>query len=648
MKKVLLILLIPLLLFGATKYYLPVQIESSNGRPIRDATVAIYDSTGTVKKADCYWQTSGIYYFTTSLPAGKYDIKIYTSGEWITLFDDIQIIPNILTAQSDVVHDSLMITISGKSINIRDHIQNNNIVNVKDYGAVGDGTTNDIEAIQEAINNNDFTYLIDTSIVINSNNKILIGNKNTIIKQNGSYDIIEINADSVYIAFLELKSNGAQSGNAYYGIDINGSYNIIEKVCVHDISYTAFFVRGSYNIIRDCIAYDVGWDMVSNYSSSPPYPQYNLFKNLKVFRPHRHGFSTDPGSNHIYFINCYAEDVGSPVLNEGHSAFHFEESDYGKVINCISKYTANHPLKDSTNGTYIPGVRVEKSHGIKIDGLTIEIDSSFTLSSEEDLYWIYVNTVSGDTIDVVINNLNIINESDYVLKSYIGALSYLNIAYSRFYGKITFYQASTNTWIKSFCHNYVNGVDKSCDFLYMKYNLKNCLIEDNVFKNLKWAIKGGQIENTIIKNNEFLNNKGNIYLDFQYSNSSRKSQYNHISYNRFINCDTLIYVGWQIYATQHKNYFNYNIIEGNYDIILKTGNPGSLIWQYNIPISLNYNELINGSSDITLNSDLRSEYDGGFPYRWDIKPTTGDSLRLIIINPIDSSKDTTDYFIELH
>jgi len=94
MKKVLLILLIPLIILGATKYYLPVQIESSNGRPIRDATVAIYDSTGTVKKADCYWHTSGIYYFTTSLPPEKYDIKIYTSGNWITLFDDIQLYPN--------------------------------------------------------------------------------------------------------------------------------------------------------------------------------------------------------------------------------------------------------------------------------------------------------------------------------------------------------------------------------------------------------------------------------------------------------------------------------------------------------------------------------------------------------------------------
>ena len=74
------IILLFLFLFGfacaQTKFFIPVPIESSNGRPILDADVDLYQNS--VKIADLTWLNAGRYYYTdtTVVTPGAYDIFV--------------------------------------------------------------------------------------------------------------------------------------------------------------------------------------------------------------------------------------------------------------------------------------------------------------------------------------------------------------------------------------------------------------------------------------------------------------------------------------------------------------------------------------------------------------------------------------------
>ncbi len=76
-------------LYGQTKYTLPIDVESSNGIPIKNGNVDLYQSG--VFVADLTWLSAGRYYYTSddtaTVQPGVYDIYLggrsYATGIWL-------------------------------------------------------------------------------------------------------------------------------------------------------------------------------------------------------------------------------------------------------------------------------------------------------------------------------------------------------------------------------------------------------------------------------------------------------------------------------------------------------------------------------------------------------------------------------------
>ena len=248
-------------------------------------------------------------------------------------------------------------------------------INVKQLGAKGDGETDEINAIDKALESADKvyfpagTYLVSETIDITSDKQIISGNNAKIIGNLGSSaDIINIEGDKTQISGLEI------SGSSRYGINVDGNYNTIKDCEIKNMTYSAIMILGDNNTINNVIGSECGWDCVSNYGTAKD----NLIFNCKALACKRHGFSTDPTTSGIVFENCYCEDIGNPNLDEGHSSYHFEYCNNGKIINCKAIYTENHIANTSTSThTQYIGARVEHSDNVIIDGLYLECQSGF-------------------------------------------------------------------------------------------------------------------------------------------------------------------------------------------------------------------------------------------------------------------------------
>ena len=251
----------------------------------------------------------------------------------------------------------------------------NGEINVRELGAKGDGENDDTDAISKGLSIAQKVripygeYLITDSLNITTDKQIISGDNASITAALGdSKDIINVEGDGVEIRGLTL------TGASRYGINLDSNYSVVKDCELQDTLYSGIMNLGNNNTISNVIATECGWDCVSNYGTA----KNNLITNCKAIRCKRHGFSTDPTTSDITFENCYCEDIGNPSLDEGHSAYHFEYSNNGKLINCKAVYTSAHPANSAAgSNTQYFGIRIDHSDNVMVDGFNLDIQSEF-------------------------------------------------------------------------------------------------------------------------------------------------------------------------------------------------------------------------------------------------------------------------------
>ncbi len=147
-------------------------------------------------------------------------------------------------------------------------------LNVLDFGAIGDGSTNDTAAIQAALDAGENgavyfptgTYLVSSALTVNPSTRIFGNGFDSIIKTNSATaNIFNVSGQYVYISDIVFNSSVTRTGGYYVDI-LSGSsrfrmeqfwmYNAKSGICVRDTSSTVTIARGE--ILNNVAATGVG------------------------------------------------------------------------------------------------------------------------------------------------------------------------------------------------------------------------------------------------------------------------------------------------------------------------------------------------------------------------------------------------------
>jgi hypothetical protein len=216
------------------------------------------------------------------------------------------------------------------------------MASVKDFGAKGDGLTDDTLSIQQALTAYDSVYLPEGNYLISGT--ITLGERQTLkgagqtsvlVCQDNSFNAVEVVAD--YIALSSFKIQGGDIGIKLYGRD---------RPCVQT-SVSDIVIRGS----------NIGVQLDGHNDTNKPC-YWNNFTRVLVEQPATHGFhltKTGAGDtpNANKFHSCRAYSLGADITGVG---FYVE---YGQYNNSFIDCEAN--VKGTAQGCFIIGANSNKT-----------------------------------------------------------------------------------------------------------------------------------------------------------------------------------------------------------------------------------------------------------------------------------------------
>jgi len=213
---------------------------------------------------------------------------------------------------------------------------------VKDYGATGDGLSDDTNAIINALAASDAVYLPEgeyltsATITLTSGQSLYGAGASSVIKANSaSFNVIEVTED--YARIADLKIEGGDIGIKLYGLT---------RPCVQTSVTDVTIVGANIGVQLD------GY-------TNPSYPCYwNNFTRVLVEQPTTYGFhltksgaGDTPNANKFYACRAYSHGVDTTG-----AGFYIE---HGKYNNAFIDCEAN--MAGTVQGCFILGANSEKT-----------------------------------------------------------------------------------------------------------------------------------------------------------------------------------------------------------------------------------------------------------------------------------------------